>query len=411
MTRRPPWRTGPLLWIVGLVGALAMLLVVTLPPASSPPGDRSSFANGPAGTLALARLLTASGDRVERLTGRGFAAALPPAGAVVEAGPSRPFTPGQRAAMVGYLRAGGTVLYATAVAAVDRPLLASLGVDLGPRVRAAAARPLLPIVAAGAGAIDVGRARRLAAATPGVLSLLAAPAGVVGVADPIGRGHLYVLGSTRPLDNAGLRRGGDAALVLGLLARARNRRVVVDEIHHGYVDRPGRGAAALLFGTPLGAALVLVLLAGLVYGATAGRRLGRPLPPPERAIVRSTTDHLEAMAGLYARTRDRGAVAGRVRAQLEAVVRAVTGSAPGAADEAVAPALWALQPQAAPAVLDTLRSLAACERAPCPPGRLLELAQRADALARLLGGPRAAEPCGVGVGHPQGWGGPAAGPA
>ncbi|HVA22492.1 MAG TPA: DUF4350 domain-containing protein [Candidatus Micrarchaeia archaeon] len=384
------WRSSrgaPLLWIVGLVGALAVLLLAIAPAAVSPPGDRSSFANGPSGTLALANLLTAHGDRVDRLTGSGFPAALRSTPALVEAGPSHPFSARDRAALVRFVAGGGTLLYAAAIPAVDRPALAAFGVALDPSVRAPAAWPLLPVLPGGAGAVTLGRARRLTGASPAVLALLGGPGGAVAVARPLGRGHLYVLGSAAALDNAGLRRGGNAALVLGLLALAHGRRVVIDEIHHGYVA--GTGVGALVLGTSLGAALLLVLAALLVAGATQGRRLGRPLPPPELAIVRSTADHLRAVAALYARTRDRGVVAGRVRAQLEEVVRGVTGCPPQAGDDVLAGALAALHPREAPAVLGVLRALAAAERGTCPVGRLLELARSADGLARRLGGPLA----------------------
>ncbi len=379
-----PARRPLVLWIVGLVGALVVLLVATIPATLSPPGDRSSFANGRSGTLALVNLLDARGARVLRLTGSGFAGALRSAAVVVEAGPSHPFTAAQRRALVRFVAGGGTLLYAAAVSAVDTPVLRAFGIAPGPVVAAPAAAPLLPVMPPHAGLVRLGRAHLLRGLVPGVLPLLPAPRGVVAVARPLGHGHLYALGSVGAVDNAGLRRDGDAAFVLGLLALAPGRRVVVDEIHHGFVA--GTGAGALVFGTPLGLALLLLAVAALVAGATQGRRLGRPLPPPELQVVRSTDDHLRAIADLYARTRDRGAVAGRIQTQLMAVVREATGGAPQADAATVTGALRVLRPAEAEAVGATLAGLAELERGPCPPARLLELARGADSCARRVRG-------------------------
>ena len=387
-------------WIAGLVAALTILLVATQPSTVSAPGDRSSFANGPAGTLALADLLRARGDTVTRLTGSGFARAIQTEGVVVEAGPSRPFTAAQSRALVGWVTRGGTLLYAAARPLVDGPVLRALGVGLGPAGPAVAAAPLLPVLPPGAGRVRLGRAHRLRALVPEVLPLVVGAAGPLAVARPLGRGQLYVLGSTAALDNAGLDRGGNAAFVLGLLARAPDRRVLIDEIHHGYVS--GTGSAALVFGTPLWGAILILLAATVIAGATQGRRLGRPLPPPELAVVRSTDDHLRAIAGLYARTADRGTVAGRVRAQLEEVVRSVTGSPPHADTHTLARAVAAEHRDETGAVLAVLAGLTEMERSPASPRRLVELTRQADACARRLSPTLAPGPTdsGTGSGRP-----------
>ncbi len=119
-----------------------------------------------------------------------------------------------------------------------------------------------------------------------------------------------MLTSAFPLSNDGLRRSDSSTLVLSMLERARGGAIGFDEYHHGEVSAAADGAAAV-FESPLGLALLLCVASILVFLVLSGRRLGRPLAGHDVALVPTTASYIDAMAGLYARSRDRGAVAGR----------------------------------------------------------------------------------------------------
>jgi hypothetical protein len=134
----------------------------------------------------------------------------------------------------------------------------------------------------------------------------------------LGKGEAIVLDSAYPFSNLGLRRAQDGLFAARVLGLARGRTVLFDEIHHGY--QLGDGTAALLWGTTLGASALVLAALCLLFLASAGRRLGRPLPESQLLARRGTEDHLEAVANLYSRTGDRRAIAERYRVELAAAI-------------------------------------------------------------------------------------------
>jgi hypothetical protein len=54
----------------------------------------------------------------------------------------------------------------------------------------------------------------------------------------------------------------------------------------------------------------------VLFLAWSGRRLGRALPAGDSALVPTTASYIDAMAGLYSRSNDRGAVASRYAEEL-----------------------------------------------------------------------------------------------
>jgi hypothetical protein len=152
---------------------------------------------------------------------------------------------------------------------------------------------------------------------PQLTALLTQGRAVTAVADQVGgAGRAYVLASPFPFSNDGLRDADSAALMLALIERAHGGAIGFDEYHHGEVAAVADGAAAV-FESPLGLALLLLAAAVLGFLALSGRRLGRPLPAADPALVPSTAAYISAMAGLYARSRDRGAVASRYAEELK----------------------------------------------------------------------------------------------
>jgi len=366
--RRHPFLLPALVVVVG-----AALAVLITPGASPDNADPSSFATGRAGTWALYHLEASLGAVPSRLTGSDFEGALQPVATLVEADPTVSFTRAQLTELVGFLRRGGTLLFALGTPAVDAPLLAALGLAPSGSHPPASWRETLPLGGQPPLVVRLGRAVGLSYAGALALPLLGPASSPVAVLEQLGRGRAVVLGSETAISNAGLRQGQDALFAVLAAGTRRGLPVIFDEIHHGY--SLGDGAAALLLGTPLGLATLLVAGVGLLFLASRGRRLGRPLPPPELVSVRTTEEQLDALAHLYSRTPDRRALAGRYLTDLR---------------QRAGPDLLRLPPESrsplAREVAELLDDLATASREGVEPKRLTELAQRTDRLERELAG-------------------------
>jgi hypothetical protein len=121
--------------------------------------------------------------------------------------------------------------------------------------------------------------------------------------------------------------------------------------------------AAAVFQSPLGLALLLGVASVVVFLAVSGRRLGRPLEGHDVALVPSTASYIDAMAGLYSRSRDRGAVATRYAEELRQRLPIGAFAAAGPAGDVVfTEAVRGARPELAAdvaAVLQRARALAA----------------------------------------------------
>jgi hypothetical protein len=300
--------------LVILVGAV---LAIVLTPASAPDNsDPSSYATGNDGTYALYQLVGAVGGHPQRLSGSGFASSLRSGSTLVEAAPSTAFSPGQVRGLLRFARAGGTVLYALDRPTIDAPVLAALGLR---KVGASAGpswRERLPLGGGPELVVETGRATEVVSNGGNSLPVLGPSKSPVASVESLGLGRVVVLGSEAPISNRLLRDHGDGQFALLALRVRPGSRVLFDEIHHGYTA--GDGVGELLLGTPLGLAAVLAAAVLLLFLISSGRRLGRPLPPPELVSRRSTDDHLDALAELYARTGDQRALAARYLEELRA---------------------------------------------------------------------------------------------
>ena len=371
--RSAPTRRRAFLLPATVVVVGAALAVLITPAAGPDNSDPSSYATGRAGTWALYHLVSSLGAAPARLTGSGFRAALHPGETLVEAAPTVDFTAAQIKGIVSFVRGGGTLLYALGTPAVDAPVLSALGLTETATVPGGLWRESLPLGGQPRLLVEMGSASGLSHSGGTALPLLGPVQTPVAVLQQVGRGRAVVLGSEAPISNSGLRLGGDA-LFAALTTGARpGRRVLFDEIHHGYTL--GDGARALLLGTPLGLATLLVAGVVLLFLASSGRRLGRPLPPPELVAVRTTEEQLDALAQLYSRTRDRRALAGRYLAELRALAGPELLRSSGEGSSSIARRLGAL-----------LADLEAASIQGVEPKRLTELAQSADGLERELAG-------------------------
>ncbi len=367
------WRAWALPMGVVLLGCG---LTVALAPAPAPDnGDPSSYATGRAGTWALFQLAARLGANAERLTGSGFGAALSPGGTLVEVSPTTPFSKLQLRQIRRFLEAGGTLVYALGSRSVDAPVLASLQVTAGRAAPAGVSRELHPLRGSTLLTVQFGSGPSLSPAGPQALPLLGSATRPVALVERVGLGTAVVLNSGAPVSNTDLREQQNAEFAVSALGLVAGRPILFDEIHHGYTL--GDGAAALLLGTPLGLVTALCTVLLLTFLLTSGRRLGAPLPPRALVSVRSTTDHLDALAQLYERARDRRAVAARYLQQLRATAGALQLHGPSR--------------ELAPASLQS-RFEAICKKLELAvggsdaPGRLMSLAQEADQLEREFQG-------------------------
>ena len=318
---RRSWRGWALPAGVLLLGVILTILLAPGPSVSN--SDPSSYSTGKLGTWALYHLVGQLGGNPERISGSGFRAALRSDLTLVEAAPSTPFDQAQLRSLRLFLERGGTLVLALHTRSVDAPLLRMLHLTAAGRVRGGSWPELLPLNGVAPMAVDSSSADSVATSWPAALPLLGPEETPLAQVETVGRGEAVVLASESILSNSLLERAGNARFAVAALRLSPGREVAFDEIHHGYAI--GDGVEALLLESPLGLVAVLCALLLLVFLATSGRRLGKPLPPPELVSVRTTEDHLEAIARLYAQTRDQRAIASRYLEELLALSRGRTG--------------------------------------------------------------------------------------
>jgi len=373
--------------ILVVVLAVLVAVIVIAGPGSSADDDPSSTANGRAGTLALYDWLPATGAGVHRIYS---AFDLGGTDVLISADPldDYAYTAGDDATLTSFLDGGGEVVLAISDPASVAAVLDPLGIAAQPS-DLASATPTQPfpgsagvasVPLAAPGEATSGSVWTFSGGGGSLVPLLGGPQAPVAAAVRVGAGRLYLLGSEYPLSNDGLRRGGSAAFVLGLVESARGDRVGFDEVHHLGTAGSGDQGLTAVFQGPLLAAVLLAALVVLAYLVTSGRRLGRPLPRRDPARVPSVLEHIEAVGHLLSRSRERGAVAGRYAEELKLRVGRVTGVEPRLPDPDFVAALAGFgedRARAAAVLLEQARQLAG--RRPTE-GDLLGLARRVDAL-------------------------------
>ncbi len=347
---------------------------------------------GKAGTLALYTWLGKLGFSVHRITGQ-FDASGTDVLFIVD--PRTPISDGEADGVVAAVAHGADLVLALSpagrgerVSVADTPARRP---RRGPRPPATPCPPSPSTPAAGCTTCPWRLARSLQPA-PFLTPLLTQSGLLTAVAEQVtaGGGRAYVLASAVPLSNDGLRNADSAALVLSMLERARGGSVGFDEVHHGEASVSASGAMAV-FESPLGLALLLGLAAVVAFLAISGRRLGRPLEGHDVALVPTTASYIDAMAGLYARSRDRGAVAARYADELRERL-AVGGFAPAgpAGDAVFVDALRSARPELAGDVASVLQRARALAAARPDATALLTLARDVDDLERRWAQPVAA---------------------
>lgn len=322
--------------LAGLV-IVAVLAAISIAPPSDD-SDPSSRSAGRLGTLALYTWLSDLGLPVSRVS-NNFS--LAGADVLVEYDPATGFSPRELDATTAFVRGGGDLILVLdqSSVATATPLLRRLGVGIAGPTGPGTAVPAQPFVPANdVHAVPTGRGLSLRDQGP-VVPLLRQGDAVVAGAVALGAGRAYVVGTSLPFSNDGLRHGDSAYLMLGLLARARGGRVAFDEVHHG--EGGAIDVTTAIFAGPLGVAAVLAVVLAIVVLAVSGRRVGRPVAADDSASVPSATAYVSAMGDLFARSRHRGMIAARYAEQLKRAVAAATGIPAGADDAAFVAALRA----------------------------------------------------------------------
>lgn len=388
----------PLRLVAVLVVALTAVALLAIGSASGPAegaaGDPSSRSSGPDGTLALYTWLGDLGFTVHRASGDLDLGATD---VLVSVDPIDTYTDAEIARVDAFLRSGGELILAVdpVTEPAAQPLLDRLGLAVDHRTADEVALPTAPLEPAGAlrrvaitgGSLDLSRA--------GVPLLRTGDGATALAAFQVGTGSAYVLGTAYPLSNEGLRStrpgadgtlvptGSDAdALVLALLERSRPAaggivRVAFDEVHHGEGATGGLGAILI---APVGLALLLALLVVLAWIGTSGRRLGRPLPAGDPTAVPSAASFVRAMAQLYERSAQRGAVAARYAQELKGRVSAATGIDPHLDDGSFIGALAGHGRDRADTVARALAEARRLAAGTPSDAQLLELARTLDAV-------------------------------
>lgn len=357
-----------------VIGVLAVIAAVP-PSDDSNPSSRSA---GKLGSLAIYTWFDRLGLDVARLSG-DFA--LGGTDLLVEYDPTIAFTTPELDAVIAFLHGGGTLLLAFDGATVDQaaPLLDRLGVQIDATADAGTASPAQPFDPAGrTRSVPVGPGFALLDQLP-LVPLLRESGGVVAGVAAAGSGRAFVLGDSQPLSNDGLRHDDAPYFVLNVLARARGGRIAFDEVHHG---EGGGGGAAAIFNGSVGLAAVLAAALAVAALALNGRRVGRPVVAGDDAAVPSATAYVQAMGGLFARSRRRGMIASRYAAELKQRLGDLSGVAAHLDDGMYAAALAAAGEPRAGDVGALLARARALEAGHPDERSLLQLARDVDAMER-----------------------------
>jgi hypothetical protein len=266
-------------------------------------GPASSLDTSGDGTAAFAQLLRSEDHPVRQLQTRLDAASLSLPGTLFVLDPQANLSVEVRT-ISRYVETGGRVVLG---GRLSRTFLREL---LGPGTLPAWHSTVPALFHPGAPRPENFAAREVVSDQPGSWTLSAA-SGPQGMTDRVllgssaralalivagqGRGSLVLLASSSPLDNASLARADNAAFGLDLAGPA-GTVVFFDEYDHletssgsGLAGLPGHWQAALLLG----------LLAVVVWIVSAARRFGPP-QPAERELVPARIAHVDAVAALLA---------------------------------------------------------------------------------------------------------------
>jgi hypothetical protein len=146
----------------------------------------------------------------------------------------------------------------------------------------------------------------------------------------IGKGRVFLLADSSPIQNRLLARDDNAQFALAL-AGPPGRSVVFFESFHGY----GRGRGLAAIPGRWQALIAFISLATLTFMLARVRRLGPP-EDEERALDPPRREYVDAVAATIARTSDRAWALETVRGEVRRLIGIRAGLPPNATDEQVA---------------------------------------------------------------------------
>ncbi|HKW77784.1 MAG TPA: DUF4350 domain-containing protein [Candidatus Limnocylindria bacterium] len=286
---------------------IVVLIVTTTSPTSESQRTASAYDDGPGGAGALRRYLGAMGMTTTTIQGASFAP-VQSSRVILVLGASEPISDTDALTLRNYVRAGGTLVVATELGFLERPLFDAFGV----RVSGFATPGTHPLSSAAfadppARSLSVDRA---VAVVPGAKGDVLATDGRAALIAAVreGSGLFIAVGSLWPFLGGGLGEEDNARVVLGLVRPALGGGTVAfDEYHHGL--HPSSDVLVLLERTWPGRALVFVAIVTFLYLLLSGRRIG-PAVPLQVRPARSSLEYIRGFAGLVRRS-GRGEIARR----------------------------------------------------------------------------------------------------
>jgi hypothetical protein len=297
--------------LIAVLFCLAAVALLARPDAERRADDPriSTFRSGPHGARALLLLMDELGiPRGQRL--RPWTEDEDPDDVLVMLAPSQAPTQDEVAALVAWVRRGGTLVYGAGrnddavLRALDVGALLNLGSAVDGTGRPArAGDPWLAEIDSVPGfrAAFADGARALQGGAVPLLRTAAGPP--VVVLFPIGEGRAIVFSSARVLSNAAVREPGAALLFARVAASSVEHGGVVrfDEYHHGFREGgPARALWRFVTHTNPGRGLLQLLVAGLALLLLFGHRFGAPVAE-RTGRRRSPLEHVEAVAAAYRR--------------------------------------------------------------------------------------------------------------
>ena len=369
-----------------LIVALCVLAVIAISSAI-PPNDQqdpSSRSAGSLGTLALYTWFSNLGLDVGRIT---TTFTLTGDDIVFCYDPTVSLSTSDVTTLMTFLRGGGDLILVVTAASLDNaaPLLSALDVNPSASVGGGVAAVAQPFDSTDrVHTVTMSSGLTFSDAAPLVPMLVEQHQVVAGLVRVGSGGRAYVLGDTEPLSNDGLRRGDSSFFALSLLQRARGGRIRFDEYHHG--EGAGASGAAVIFDGPVGLAMLMLGLVVLLAIAVNGRRLGKPAPEGGDVQVPSATAYVTAMGQLFARSRQRGPIAGHYADELKRKIGNATGVDWHLDDATFCAAIAVASASSAQALATLLAHARALASGRPDESELLRLARDVDACERQFTG-------------------------
>jgi uncharacterized protein DUF4350 len=303
----------------------------------------SVYDDGAGGAAPLRRAIEAIGGTTSTLQGESFSIDRARVGVVFMLGATELVTPQDAQVVRSFVRAGGTVVVASDLGLLERPLLDAFGIRYagasGPATHSLVAAPFANPPARRL-VFDRGATLSL---DGGALALASDAQGPVLAYAHDGPGALIVVPSLWPFIAQGLGDGDNGRFALGLAAPAlgSHREVAFDEYHHGL--HPSADVFVLIERTWPGRAMVFVAAVLFLYLLGSGRRFGAPVPLDPRP-PRSSLEYVRGFAGLVRRS-GRGEIARRrLRRELHTGLARACGLDPATPFERTLAALEASDP-------------------------------------------------------------------